>query len=127
MPSENDFSIPSPSGASLRSSRDGSGQKWSALVMLALGAGLGVAEAGDAEAQDGTDTGTTATDSTINLSAVRVHGQVDADSSNTNNTSLDIGRMPGTVRDTPQTISVVPKELIIQQRLFTLDQACGGF
>ena len=126
MPSENDFSIPSPSGASFRSSRDGSGQKWSALVMLALGAGLGVAETGDAEAQDGSDTGTTATDSTINLSAVRVHGQVDADSSNTNNTSLDIGRMPGTVRDTPQTISVVPKDLIIQQRLFTLDQALAN-
>ncbi len=127
MPSENDFPLSSPSGTSFRSSREGSGQKWSALVMLALGAGFGVAETGDAEAQDGTDTaGTTATDSTINLSAVRVHGQVDADSSNTNNTSLDIGRMPGTVRDTPQTISVVPKDLIVQQRLFTLDQALAN-
>jgi len=96
MPSENDSSISSPSGSSFRFFRDRWGQKWSALVMLSPGAGFGVPEGGDAKAQDGTYTaGTTVTDSTINLSAARVHAQVGAGSSDTNNTVLDIGRTSG--------------------------------
>jgi catecholate siderophore receptor len=95
-----------------------------ALAVLALGSGLGLVETQEAHAQ--TDDGAAGpTDSSINLPAVKVHGQT-ADSSNTNNTPLDIGRMPDTVRETPQTISVVPKDLIEQQRLFTLDQALAN-
>ncbi|GBR68528.1 hypothetical protein [Gluconobacter kanchanaburiensis] len=91
--------------------------------MLPLGAGFGIVETGDAEARDSVDA--TATDSVSRLLDMRVHGQGNAKSSNSNNTSFDIGQMPREVRDMLQTISVVPKELIVQQRLFTLDNVPG--
>ncbi|QDH25872.1 TonB-dependent siderophore receptor [Neokomagataea tanensis] len=104
----------------------GSSLKWQKLALLALGAGLGVSEAGEAEAQD---TSAQADATAVSLPSVKVHGQNSAAapvSLNTNNTTLDIGRMPGTVRETPQIINVVPKDLIEQQRLFTLDQALAN-
>ncbi|GAB6853448.1 TonB-dependent siderophore receptor PiuA [Asaia astilbis] len=62
----------------------------------------------------------------MQLPAVKVHGATPTNTMNTNTTSLDIGRMPATVRETPQTVSVVPKKLIEEQRVFTLDQALSN-
>ncbi len=43
-------------------------------------------------------------------------------SGNTNNASIGISRMPGTVRDTPQIVTVIPQEIIRQQQASTLEQ-----
>ncbi|GAN99035.1 TonB-dependent outer membrane siderophore receptor [Komagataeibacter xylinus NBRC 13693] len=102
-------------------------------VAVALGMTMGIgAGASEASADDTTPPDQpNASDSTIRLSAVRVGGHVDAPdagyaSGNTNSEILHISRMPDRVRDTPQTITVVPQELIRQQRAFTLDQALAN-
>lgn len=58
----------------------------------------------------------------ISLDTVEVRDQAAADG-NTNLATLGIARMPATVQDTPQTINVVPQELIQQQQITTLGQA----
>ena len=97
-----------------------------AAVALSLSASLGWAES-EAEAQE-TNLEPAQTDSTIKLSAVKVRGENKRENEipNTNATLLDIGRMPTSVRDTPQVINVVPQEIIKQQRLYTLDQALAN-
>lgn len=94
--------------------------KWQAAAMLALGAGVGVS--GEAHATGETDKSTQTGQTSLNLPTVRIHGQ-ENDQSNVNNTELEVGRMPGTAHDTPQTIGIVPKNIIEQQRLFSLNQA----
>ena len=42
---------------------------------------------------------------------------------NTLQSGTGIGRLPGTVQDTPQTISVIPQKMIEEQNITTLDQA----
>lgn len=42
---------------------------------------------------------------------------------NTNFAPLGTSRLPGTVQDTPQTINVVPREILQQQNVTTLEQA----
>ncbi|NNM74364.1 TonB-dependent receptor [Enterovirga aerilata] len=42
---------------------------------------------------------------------------------NTNLTPIGTSRLPGTVQDTPQTINVVPREILEQQNVTTLEQA----
>jgi len=128
MPSKNEHLSPRSltDGPVCTEAGQSSAAKWQKLALLALGAGLGVTEAGEAEAQDA---GTANDAASVSLPAVKVHGQTDTappEPTNTNNTTLDIGRMPDTVRETPQIISVVPKTLIEQQRLFTLDQALAN-
>ncbi|QDH25895.1 TonB-dependent receptor [Neokomagataea tanensis] len=95
-------------------------RQWQTLAMLAMGAGLAhvgqTAEAHDMDAAN-------ASASAISLSTVRVHSQTDVNSSNVQDKALGIRRMPGTVHDTPQTINVVPKELISEQKDYTLEQA----
>ena len=101
---------------------------------MAIGVSVGVGfAAGEAEAQDlpgGAEP--SSSDHAIKLPAVRVGGHATQDdqngyqSGNTNSQILNISRMPDSVRDTPQTISVVPQELIKQQRAFTLDQALSN-
>lgn len=97
--------------------KEGSAQRWQKLVMLALGAGIAsgecIAEANDAGMNQ----------ESVALPTVRVHGQEDVNSSNVQDKSLEIRRMPGTVHDTPQTINVVPKELLSEQKAYTLEQA----
>ncbi len=94
-------------------------------VMLGFATGVGLTE-GEAEAQEA-NTEPAATDSAIKLPAVRVRGESPGhDIPNTNETVLDIGRMPTSVRETPQVINVVPQEIIKQQRLYTLDQALAN-
>jgi catecholate siderophore receptor len=44
-------------------------------------------------------------------------------SGNTNLSGTGLGRLPGTLQDTPQTVNVVPQKLIEEQRITTLDQA----
>ncbi|CAM3197522.1 TonB-dependent siderophore receptor [Komagataeibacter xylinus] len=97
-------------------------------VAVALGMSVGLGAGADEAHADAPPAPTDTADSTIKLSAVRVGGTAqDADagieSGNTNSETLHIARMPASVRDTPQTITVVPQELIKQQRAFTLDQA----
>ncbi|MCW2264936.1 catecholate siderophore receptor [Gluconobacter cerinus] len=128
MPSKNEHLSPRSLTDSLISTEAGQSStvKWQKLALLALGAGLGVTETGEADAQDA---GAANDAASVSLPAVKVHGQTDTaapEQTNTNNTTLDIGRMPDTVRETPQIISVVPKALIEQQRLFTLDQALAN-
>ncbi|CAG9167022.1 TonB-dependent siderophore receptor [Cupriavidus respiraculi] len=53
------------------------------------------------------------------LPAVTVTGQTPE---NSNNASTGIARMPGTVRETPRVINVVPQEIIEQQRATSLEQ-----
>lgn len=101
-------------------------------MAIGVSVGFGFA-AGEAEAQDlpgGAEP--SSSDHAIKLPAVRVGGHATQDdqngyqSGNTNSQILNISRMPDSVRDTPQTISVVPQELIKQQRAFTLDQALSN-
>lgn len=103
-----------------------------AAVAFGVSMGLGLTAA-EADAQDLSSTpDATPSDSAIKLPAVRVGGHTDqSDQSsyaagNTNSQILNISRMPASVRDTPQTINVVPQELIRQQRAFTLDQALSN-
>ena len=115
--SETELSPSAPPGRGLR-----------LAVALGMSVGLGVG-AEDANADDAAQPA--APDSSIKLSAVRVGGHVEAgdagnESGNTNSEILHISRMPDSVRDTPQTITVVPQELIKQQRAFTLDQALAN-
>lgn len=97
-----------------------------AAVAIGLSAGLSWTDK-EAEAQEA-KTEPAATDTNIKLPAVRVKGETKgpAEIPNTNATVLDIGRMPTSVRDTPQVINVVPQEIIKQQRLYTLDQALAN-
>ena len=53
------------------------------------------------------------------LPAVTVNGQTPE---NTNEASTGIARLPGTVRETPRVINVVPQEIIEQQRATSLEQ-----
>lgn len=50
-------------------------------------------------------------------------GNAALEAGNTNAAPLGIARLPATVQDTPQTINVVPQEIIQQQQITTLDQA----
>jgi catecholate siderophore receptor len=54
------------------------------------------------------------------LPAVDVQGSAPA---NTLQRQAPVGRLPGTVQDTPQTINVVPREILEQQNVTTLEQA----
>lgn len=47
----------------------------------------------------------------------------DEQSSNTNNASTGIARLPASVRDTPHVVNVVPAEIIEQQKATTLEEA----
>lgn len=94
-------------------------------IMLGFTAGVGLIE-GEADAQD-MKTEPEAADSAIKLPAVRVRAEdTSHEIPNTNEITLGIGRMPTTVRETPQVINVVPQEIIKEQRLYTLDQALAN-
>ncbi|MFG1477432.1 TonB-dependent siderophore receptor [Xanthobacter sp. V4C-4] len=66
--------------------------------------------------------GSTSPEGEIALDTVEVRDRAAAEG-NTNWASLGIARMPASVQDTPQTIDVVPQELIQQQQITTLGQA----
>nr|WP_298796390.1 TonB-dependent receptor [uncultured Acetobacter sp.] len=101
-------------------------------LAMALGVSVGLGATETAHADETTPPlQPAASDTTIKLPAVRVGGHTDAEAEsyragNTNSQTLNISRMPGSVRDTPQTITVVPQELMKQQRAFTLDQALSN-
>src|SRR3712207_2443607 len=82
----------------------------------AMVAGLAMAISGEAKAQSAPSGQAPA----IQLPTVDVQGQ---EPSNTLQRSTGISRLPGTVQETPQTINVVPREVLEQQNVTTLDQA----
>ncbi|AQS83649.1 MAG: TonB-dependent receptor [Acetobacter aceti] len=94
-------------------------------VAVGMSAGFGV---GEAEAQTARTTETTEAEPSIVLPTLKIKGQQDEGvaAGNTNSSSLGIARLPTSVRDTPQTINVVPHEIIKEQRAFTLDQALAN-
>ncbi|QHI95958.1 TonB-dependent receptor [Aristophania vespae] len=100
--------------------------RFGAAVVLGVTAGISLTES-EAEAQK-LETDPAANDESIKLPSLRVRGEnkQENDIPNINATKLDIGRMPLSVRDTPQVINVVPKEIIKEQRLYTLDQALAN-
>ena len=97
----------------------------SLAVALGVTAGIGGEQA---HAQTAGVSGSSETDTSIALPTLKVQGNTDPGiaAGNTNSSSLGIARMPTSVRDTPQTISVVPHEIIKEQRAFTLDQALAN-
>ena len=118
--SRSELSHPSSQGKGLR-----------VVVALGVSVGLGVTES-KAQAEDAAQPPQpSSSDTSIKLSAVRVGGHAESknesyEAGNTNSKILNISRMPASVRDTPQTINVVPQELMKQQRAFTLDQALSN-
>ncbi|MDF7675103.1 TonB-dependent receptor [Acetobacteraceae bacterium ESL0709] len=95
-------------------------------VVLGISAGYGLQE-NRAEAED-IKSDPSPTDNALNLPTLHVQGTEERDDEipNINDTVIDIGRMPTTVRETPQVINVVPQEIIKEQRLYTLDQALAN-
>jgi catecholate siderophore receptor len=79
-------------------------------------AGLAIAISGEAKAQ----TAPAAAAPVIQLPTVDVEGQQPA---NTLQRGTGVARLPGTVQGTPQTINVVPREILEQQNVTSLDQA----
>lgn len=118
--SRSELSHPSSQGKGLR-----------VAVALGVSVGLGVTES-KAQAENAAQPPQpSSSDTSIKLSAVRVGGHAESknesyEAGNTNSKILNISRMPASVRDTPQTINVVPQELMKQQRAFTLDQALSN-
>jgi len=71
----------------------------------------------DAKAQT-TSSGSDSTDATV-LPPVTS----EAASPNTLRAPIGVSRMPGTVQDTPQTVNVIPQEVLRQQNVTTLEEA----
>lgn len=110
-------------------SAEDNAKKQKRLILLAMTAGLGWGGVGEVEAQTKklpSAAPTKAETTEVALPSVRVHGESPTDGLNINETPLSIARMPHTVRETPQTINVVPKKLIQEQQIFTLDQALAN-
>lgn len=82
----------------------------------ALMAGIAMGLPGAALAQDGS----TASGEALTLPTVDVQGTAPA---NTLRRAAPVGRLPGSVQDTPQTINVIPREVLEQQNVTTLEQA----
>jgi catecholate siderophore receptor len=82
----------------------------------AMMAGIAMTLPGGASAQ-----GVPASDGTVTtLPTVDVQAQAPA---NTLRRAAPINRLPGTVQDTPQTINVIPREVLEQQNVTTLEDA----
>ncbi|MER2537171.1 MAG: TonB-dependent siderophore receptor [Rhizobiaceae bacterium] len=85
------------------------------LPVIALSAAL----TGPAFAQS---TAPAAPGGTIDVGEVTVEGDGDGSATaNANDDSTRIGRLPGTVQDTPQVVNVIPQEVIRQQAATTLN------
>lgn len=82
----------------------------------AMAAGLAMAFSGEAAAQPAPS----AEASALQLPTIDVQGQ---EPPNTLQRGTGVSRLPGTVQETPQTINVVPREVLEQQNVTTLDQA----
>lgn len=78
-------------------------------------AGLAMGLPGAALAQ-----GAAAPEGSLVLPTVDVQGSAPA---NTLQRSAPVGRLPGSVQDTPQVINVIPREVLEQQNVTTLEQA----
>lgn len=77
-----------------------------------LAAGLATLAAGGAAAQEAAPTA---------MEPITVEDS--AAPANTLRRGLALGRLPGTVQETPQTIQVIPQEILVQQNVTTLEQA----
>lgn len=85
------------------------------VSQAAMMAGVAMALPGNAEAQTAA-----APADIIVLPNVEVFGSAPA---NTLRRAAPVNRLPGTVQDTPQTINVVPREVLEQQNVTTLEEA----
>lgn len=85
----------------------------------AMVAGLTVAFSGDAAAQPA-QPAPPAEAAGLQLPTIDVQGQ---EPPNTLQRPTGLARLPGTVQETPQTINVVPREVLEQQNVTTLEQA----
>ncbi|NHO54564.1 TonB-dependent receptor [Acetobacter estunensis] len=96
-------------------------------MIFGVSAGLGVI-GGEAEAQEAAPSNSETESSSIRLPSVKVRGTEDPGvaAGNTNSQVLGISRMPTSVRETPQAITVIPKEILKEQRAYTLDQALAN-
>ncbi|MFC7551564.1 TonB-dependent receptor plug domain-containing protein [Pseudoroseomonas wenyumeiae] len=86
----------------------------STVSQAAMMAGVAMALPGTAEAQ------AVAPEGTIVLPNIDVQANSPA---NTLKRGTSVNRLPGTVQDTPQTINVVPREVLEQQNVTTLEEA----
>lgn len=86
----------------------------STVSQAAMMAGVAMALPGTAEAQ------TAAPEGTVVLPNIDVQANATA---NTLKRGNAVNRLPGTVQDTPQTINVVPREVLEQQNVTTLEEA----
>jgi len=77
-----------------------------------LAAGIATVMAGGAAAQEAAPTA---------IEPITVEDS--AAPANTLRRGLGLGRLPGTVQSTPQTIQVIPQEILVQQNTTTLEQA----
>jgi catecholate siderophore receptor len=78
-------------------------------------AGAAMAGAGGAQAQEAA-----LSSGAIQLPTINVQGEASA---NTLRRAVPINRLPGSVQDTPQTINVIPREVLEQQNVTTLEDA----
>ena len=88
----------------------------SGASQAALTAGLAIVITGAAQAQ----TAATPAEAPVRLPTVTVES---TEPPNTLERSMGLGRLPGRVQDIPQTINVVPREILEQQNVTTVDQA----
>jgi len=76
------------------------------------------------EAADGSATEQTAEQGDDTLETVVISG--DAGQVNTNAAVASSSRLPGSIRDVPQTVNVVPEKILTQQNVTTLEQALAN-
>ena len=87
-----------------------------AVSFAAVGAGEALAQA-----QTSADTSTTGA---VELAPISVEGRTETETPpNTLKAETGIGRLPGTVQDTPQIVNVVPKRVLEEQNVTSLEQA----
>lgn len=93
-------------------------------LLCGAGASLGALVTTAAQPALAQDAGSTdaAPDGVVQLDTVILTAS-DEDSPNTNDAGTGIARLPGTVRETPKVINVVPAEIIEQQAATTLQEA----
>ncbi len=94
-------------------------QLWATLAQGGL-TGLAATLPGQADAQT---TGAAEPQATGAAPTVLPPVTAEADPPNVLRAPTGIGRLPGTVQDTPQTVNIIPREVLRQQNVTTLEQA----
>lgn len=88
-----------------------------------LAASFAAAAGGEGLAQ-GQASGAAAGSSSVQLAPITVEGQRPVETPpNTLDAGTGLGRLPGTVQERPQVVNVVPKRVLVEQNVTTLEQA----